>query len=66
MNFFDEKRAENIAAASASLLLHLLPDLMNLSAPVAYDRIRQHLQTCIFAYTEQTPTPTFPPAPSVN
>ncbi|OWK39462.1 hypothetical protein [Fimbriiglobus ruber] len=66
MNLFDEKRAENTAASSASLLLHMLPNLMMLPAPQAYDRIREHLQTCIYAYIEQTPTPSFPPQPSAN
>jgi hypothetical protein len=48
------QHAEDIAAAAAAYLWNVLPFIMKLSAPEAFDRLKTHFEVAITAYTKGT------------
>ena len=56
---------EDVASAAAAYLWNVLPIIMKLSAPEAFDRIKTHFEVAITAFTKRSITWEMP-APSEN
>ena len=52
MAFFRESLADDVAAASASVLFHLWPEIIHQGPQDVYDRLKDHLNAAIRAYCD--------------
>lgn len=66
-HIFDDVKASDVSAASASLLLNTLPSLLRLPASERYARFQDLIFNAIFAFFEATERHwDLPPEPSAN